>query len=377
VGAAAAAADAAEISVSVAAIVALKNEMLIPEASLTARITRRAGKALSKPAAWRRVGRLERGGRTVLSIALAGLSAAAATWLLHASWPAAANRPFWSTCSAISFGVAVAVMSARLLVPVSAPIRPSRVTLRSRGTRLGGMMPHVSAGIASAVAIGVAGGAVGVLHAGLKYGLMLTVFFGVVAGLPIGISGGVIRWLNQPVVRRVVASPACTFRNDLGATAGCMSIVSLSSAASIAVFLSPLNFVARDLSYPVLIRPVDGLLFGLTIGAVLACYCNATPGFAVAAVYFGLSRRFPWRLMAYFRELHHLGVLYQSGPRYRFRHDELMDWLARSGHPPAPTSGRAVVSASTSAGAPGHGRGTRLPGAGMANACTVGLTVLR
>jgi hypothetical protein len=349
VGAATAAADAAEIPVSVAIVVLLKNEMLIPQAILTNWITRRAGRLLHKPAAVRRAERLEHGGRALLSIALAGLAAAVATELLHAWWPSATSRPFGSTWSAISFGVAVAVMSARLLVRVSDPIRPSRVTLRSRGTRLGNIMPHVSAAIASAVAIGVAGGIVGSLHAGVRYGLILTVFFGFVAGLPIGISGGIIRWLNQPVVMRVIASPVCTFRNDWRATAGCMAIVSLSSAASIAVLLGPLNFLARDLSYPVLIRPVDGLLFGLTIGAVVACYYNAMPGFAVASVYFGISGRLPWRLMAYLRRLHRLGILYQSGPRYHFRHDELRDWLARQDDNPSSQASQsaAVVGPST------------------------------
>jgi hypothetical protein len=190
-------------------------------------------------------------------------------------------------------------------------------------------MPHVSAGIASAVAVGVAGGVVGSFHAGVHYGLSLTVFFGVVAGVPIGITGGVIRWLNQPVIRRVVASPRCTFRNDWYATAGCIALVSLSSAAAIALLLGPLRFLVAHLGLAVFVTPPDGLLFGLTIGVVVACYYNAVPGFAVAALYFGLSGRLPWRLMSYFAELHRLGILYSAAAHYHFRHDELRDWLAR------------------------------------------------
>ena len=328
-------ADAAQLSVSVGLIILLKTEMIVPEARYVRRLAERWAWLASRPTLAGFAARIERCGRPLAAITLTGLAPATATALLHDWRPGiAADRSFSGVWMAVSFGVAVAVLSARLLVPVASPPRPSRMTLRSRGTRLGSVMPHVSAGIASAVSIGLAGGIVGALRNGFAYGATLTVLFGLVAGLPIGIAGGIIRWLNEPTIQHVTASPIYTLRNDWCATFGCIAVVSVTSAGSIAALLGPLHFLTMELGYPLLVRPVHGLLFGATVGAIVACYYNATPGFLIGVCWFSITRKLPWRLMSYLRTMQAAGLLRQVGAVYEFRHKMLRERLAWRYHHP-------------------------------------------
>jgi hypothetical protein len=309
--------------------------MIVPEARYVRRLAERWAWLASRPTLAGFAARIERCGRPLAAITLTGLAPATATALLHDWRPGiAADRSFSGVWMAVSFGVAVAVLSARLLVPVASPPRPSRMTLRSRGTRLGSVMPHVSAGIASAVSIGLAGGIVGALRNGFAYGATLTVLFGLVAGLPIGIAGGIIRWLNEPTIQHVTASPIYTLRNDWCATFGCIAVVSVTSAGSIAALLGPLHFLTMELGYPLLVRPVHGLLFGATVGAIVACYYNATPGFLIGVCWFSITRKLPWRLMSYLRTMQAAGLLRQVGAVYEFRHKMLRERLAWRYHHP-------------------------------------------
>lgn len=268
-------------------------------------------------------------GRAVLAVAAAGGVPAAAVSGLNLLLPqVVAHRSFAGTWIAISFGVGVAVLSARLLVPLDRAHRPSRVTLRSRGSRLGNPLPHVAVAVAAATTVGIAGGVVGLLRDGPAYGATLAVFFGLVAGIPIGVAGGLLRWLNQPTVRHVVATPLHTLRSDWLATAGCLVTVGLVSSGSIALVLGPLRQLTGPLGQPVLIRPMHGLLFGTTIGLVLACYYNAAPGFLMAVCWFRLRGRLPARLMSFLRDAEAAGLLRQAGAVYEFRHEEVRVRLA-------------------------------------------------
>ncbi|WP_250004373.1 NACHT domain-containing protein [Actinoplanes sp. M2I2] len=282
-------------------------------------------------------------GRTALAVAGVGAVPAAAVAVLHELWPwVGPDRHFAGMWIAVSSGVAVATFSARLLVRLDQPARPSRVTLRSRGSRLGNPLPHVAVAITSATAVGAAGGVVGLLRGGPAYGVTLAVFFGLVAGIPIGVVAGLLRWLNQPAIRHVGATPVHTLRCDWLATAGCLVTVGLVSSGSIALVVGPLRRLLEPLGQPVLVRPLHGLLFGASIGLIVACYYNAAPGFLIAVCWFRLRGRLPVRLMAFLRAAETAGLLRRVGAVYEFRHEEIRARLAwqheqhEPGRPPTP-----------------------------------------
>lgn len=324
-----AAADITQMSLSAALTVLLKNAMVVPAGDPEPRLEKLRRWAPIGPRLARLAVVAEGRTRPFLCVTAVGLVATIGVQILHATWSSAgADRTFVSVWMSASFGVGVAVLSARLLiVPVGGPIRPSRVTLRIYGGRRGNPLPHLSAATTSATAIGVAGGFVGALHGGAAYGAILTVFFGFVAGVPIGIAGGLMRWLSQPAAGPASTGPWRTFRNDWLATIGCMVLVSIASAASIALVLGGWQSLARTLGQPVLIHPVHGVLFGITIGAIVACYYNATPGYVIAICWLGLNGRLPWRFMAYLRQLQRVGLLRRVGAVYEIQHVELRDRL--------------------------------------------------
>jgi len=75
-------------------------------------------------------------------------------------------------------------------------------------------------------------------------------------------------------------------------------------------------------------RPVDGFLFGLTLGAIVAGFNAAWPTFFVAHIWFVLNRGLPWRFMTFLNALHQNEILRQEGPLYQFRNDRLQTRLA-------------------------------------------------
>ena len=71
----------------------------------------------------------------------------------------------------------------------------------------------------------------------------------------------------------------------------------------------------------------NGILFG--IGAtILGFFQAAWPQYEIARAWLALSRRLPWRLMAFLADAHRRGVLHQAGAVYQFRHIELQQRLA-------------------------------------------------
>jgi hypothetical protein len=84
-----------------------------------------------------------------------------------------------------------------------------------------------------------------------------------------------------------------------------------------------------------------GILFGLTIGVIVAGYNGAWLNYVIAHKWLFLSGMLPWRLEPFLRELWRVEILRQENYSYAFRHDEyhraLMsappDWLQRDpGH---------------------------------------------
>ncbi|MCF6475233.1 hypothetical protein FAF44_43730 [Nonomuraea sp. MG754425] len=70
-----------------------------------------------------------------------------------------------------------------------------------------------------------------------------------------------------------------------------------------------------------------GLVVTVTVAALLAFTNVAWPVFTVASALLAISRRLPWRLMAFLADMHRVGMLRQTGRLYQFRHAALQDRL--------------------------------------------------
>jgi hypothetical protein len=264
----------------------------------------------------------------IISITGIGLVSGAITTCVIALFPVPDGRGFASVAVAVSLGVGVAVMSARMLTSVNEPMIPSRVELRRRPP--GSPAPHLFFGIVCATAVGIGGGFVGGLTHGIAYGMDLAVAFGLVGGVPIGVAGGLIRWLNQPAVprTRITASARATFWNDALVAVGAITLVGMASSISIGIALGPGRPLDSGLSGTGL-TPMHGILFGITLGVIVASFNTAWPTFVLALLWFAARRKVPFRLIAFLNAAHASGLLRQEGPLFQFSHDHLRQRLAR------------------------------------------------
>ncbi len=283
------------------------------------------------PSAGKRIfdDRLSRWALPTAAVVAIGILSALATTAVHVILPAVpvGHGPL-SLTLAVSLGVGVATVAGRLLTHPDMPLHPSHVEFRL-DRRLGRPWLHVAQAIVSGTAVGLAGGFVGGVTRGVSYGLHIALVFGLVAGLPVGLAGGMLKWFNQPSSGRVTAGARKTFENDRVMALACVVIVAVASTVSIAVLLGPFGPVIADLhDHGFRARPVDGFLFGLTLGAIVAGFNAAWPTFFVAHIWFVLNRGLPWRFMTFLNALHQNEILRQEGPLYQFRNDRLQTRLA-------------------------------------------------
>ena len=75
-----------------------------------------------------------------------------------------------------------------------------------------------------------------------------------------------------------------------------------------------------------------GLMFGLSLGLVIACAYTAWPTFFAYHLYLYFGGRLPWRFGNFFTVLHHEGVLRRDGALYQFHQESLQDFLDESWH---------------------------------------------
>jgi hypothetical protein len=196
----------------------------------------------------------------------------------------------------------------------------------------------------SAMIIGVGGGLTGGLRLGLTYGVMLTIVFSVIVGIPVGLVGTAIRWLSAPEVdtateegtasRRKRSTPS-TLRTDRTVTVATVIGIGVAAAAGISTLIFIPQFyvvtevIGRQSSFGIL--PADGILFGLTIGLIVACFNTAWPTYALAHCWLILTGRSPVRLEKFLDELHHAQILRREGSYLMFRHYEFQRYLSEHG----------------------------------------------
>ncbi|WP_305788199.1 NACHT domain-containing protein [Symbioplanes lichenis] len=229
---------------------------------------------------------------------------------------------------AVTLGVTMAGVSARLLIDHPDPAAPARTELRL-GRRRTWPVPQMASALAVGVLVGCAGGLVGGLKQGdLGYGLAFGATFGLAAGIPVGLVGGFLRWFNEPVKTIPTASPLSTLRSDrLSALVHLLAIGAV-CALGIGVLGRALFAVTGAAAALPPLGPVTGLRFGLCIGGVFAACLTSWPAFVTAHVTLAVTGKIPWRLMSFLQDAYDLNVLRREGAAYQFRHSDIRDRLA-------------------------------------------------
>ncbi|MET7693934.1 NACHT domain-containing protein [Streptomyces sp. NPDC005483] len=266
---------------------------------------------------WRHVTALIAGAGAVSALMTCGT---AAVWAPGADPP----RSLFGVFMAVSMGLGVATASARLLTDPHADLHPATATFRWQGNPL----PHLVAAGTAAAAVGAAGGFVGGLSHGLSHGLHVAKFFGVVGGLGIGLAGGIIRWLNQPGTEEMTATPQRLYRHDRALAALSVLGVAAGATAALAVMDAFFRHFLHSLSGSSFTpSPVHGILFGATLGVIVAAFNTAWPNYVVCMIWFTARYRMPWALLRYLDILHTCGILRQKGSYYSFQAEGLQRHL--------------------------------------------------
>ncbi len=238
------------------------------------------------------------------------------------------TRGFLAIAVAVLLGLSVATVSSRLLLPADHDLQPTLVQLNA-GARKGPVYQYYAAGLLSAVAIGACGGFVGALTVGPKYGMALAIWFGLVAGIPIGLVGGFVNHRTaaplSPELRAVTATPSTDRAVALGIVVG----ISVTSGLFIMIGEATLGDRIDRVSH-LAVMPVHGILFGLTIGLIVAGFKTAWPSFAIGHAWLAGWRVLPWPLEVFLHKLWQAEILVMDGNAYAFRHLEYQQALVRA-----------------------------------------------
>ncbi|MEU1851987.1 NACHT domain-containing protein [Streptomyces sp. NPDC019990] len=269
------------------------------------------------------------------AVLLTGMASALAVYAANAVLPpgtAPARTPV-GVLLAVVTGVAIAALAARLLTRPGGPLRPSTASLHRRES-LGLPLRPVFTATCAASAAGLGGAFVGAATQGLQHGLHVGIVFALVLGPAIGLPVGLIAWLNQPG-RLPSASALRTYEHDRALAWLCFAgVTTTATATQIALDGLVQSWIDRlgDSSFTA--QPVHGLLFGMTIGIVVAAYNTAWPNYVLCITWFAARRLLPWRFIRFLGLLHECEILRQEGPLYSFRAVELQSYLAAT-HAPA------------------------------------------
>ncbi|WP_225827590.1 NACHT domain-containing protein [Streptomyces naphthomycinicus] len=269
------------------------------------------------PRTWRDIASCVAGAATASAVATCATAAVLAP---GADPPRSLLGVFMAVC----MGLIVATVSARLLTSPATDLHPATAGFQLRGNPL----PHLVAATTAAAAVGMAGGFVGGVSHNTSHGLHVGLFFGAVAGPGIGLAGGLIRWLNRPGPQ-TTATAQRLYRHDRR-----LAVLSVAGvAAGATAGLAALNLLSPEFMHSLsdssfTARPVDGVLFGATIGVIVAAFNTAWPNYAVCMVWFTARYRVPWSLLHHLDVLHTCGILRQEGALYSFRDEGLQLHLA-------------------------------------------------
>ncbi|GAA1325533.1 NACHT domain-containing protein [Pseudonocardia xinjiangensis] len=242
----------------------------------------------------------------------------------------------------VLFGIGIAVIAARLLIErPRTQMRASRIRL-TPAPRITSPIWPILAAVLPASLIGVGGGIGGTIRYGQEYGLSLMYFFGLTIGVPVGLIGGLVKWLSLPLAAGSPlegSSPSSVegapLRSDR--IVALLSIVSLATAATgtIAIAISyltgPLAVIHAVNSPGFSLEPAQGILYGLTMGVIVACFFTAWPTYFIAHMWLlCLGRRYPLQHQTFLDALVNANLMRNEGPLLYFRHRELQSYLGRT-----------------------------------------------
>ncbi|MDA3646914.1 hypothetical protein LZ318_40575 [Saccharopolyspora indica] len=142
----------------------------------------------------------------------------------------------------------------------------------------------------------------------------VSLIFAVFVGLPIGAA----RWLASPSSVEVGNSPRAVLRGDRAA----MLLATLVSGVPL------LGLVFGAWSVEDNYRELFTACGVLVMAAVLCCSGSAWVSYTIARSWLAVRGQLPWRLTAFLRNAHAIGVLRQAGSAYQLRHDVLRAHLA-------------------------------------------------
>jgi NACHT domain len=219
----------------------------------------------------------------------------------------------------------------RRMGPVVGNAVPTRVNTQVQG-RLRGLLGEFVARFVVTLVVGLVGGLVLVLLASLAGVLQFRLVTWLAAGLVVGLTGGLtglMDWLKSPLDATLAVTPQSVLRSDRS-TAVVWLVVGLVSG----LVLGLISWLVVGLVSGLVL----GLVSGLVVGLVLGLESTAWGQFTILRVSLAVRGRLPLRLMAFFDDAHHRGVLRQAGAVYQFRHARLQDHLADTGSTSRPHS---------------------------------------
>ncbi|MFE4968997.1 NACHT domain-containing protein [Streptomyces sp. NPDC056660] len=263
---------------------------------------------------------------SALVVAGASIGTAVPTWAMAQLLGPQVTPPrqLDTVAFAVCMGLGVAVFSARWLSTPADALCPASAAFRPHGRPYS----HIAAAMTAATAVGGAGGFVGGYSHNASHGVHVAVFFGIIIGPAIGLAAGLIKWLNEPA-QDPMATAQRIYGHDRALAAWSVLAVMAAATGALAfmnAFFAPLlASLDDDAFHP---HPAEGVLFGVTLGVIVAAFNTAWPNYAVCMVWFSMRRRIPWSLLRYLDHLHECGILRQEGPQYSYRARELQQHLA-------------------------------------------------
>lgn len=281
----------------------------------------------------------------VVLIAILGISSLAAASVAAVSFAIDFRDPYRTPRDiliGVLIGIGVAVVAGRLLIAQPrTQMQASRIRL-TLAKRITSPVKPILAAVFAASLIGVGGGLGGGIRFGQYYGFSLILFFGATIGIPVGIVGGLVKWLSLPLAAGSAqqgSSPSTVGGAPLQSDriVAIASMVGLAAAATgaIGVFIrllgGPLELIQRYNPPGFSLQPIQGILYGLMMGVVVACFFTAWPTYFIAHLWLVcVGRKYPWQHQTFLDALVNVNLMRNEGPLIYFRHQDLQAFLGRN-----------------------------------------------
>ncbi len=163
------------------------------------------------------------------------------------------------------------------------------------------------------------------LDDGLNYGLASGLLVSVLEiGLGVGFLLGLITWLETPIDVTSAVSPARLLASSRASVLVHMLVWALVLGLEVGLISSFTNGPLRSVETGLAFGLEAGIAGGLGYGLSLTAWGRWV---ALARIWLPLTRRLPWRLIAFLDDACRQGVLRRAGAVYQFRHARLQDHL--------------------------------------------------